>query len=434
MSWNFHRYYSDSTDGLISKLKLADERIATLKRLRKQVRIRTKIVFEEAKQLAKASNPASSFESMKLQVENSRLKHLSPQDQVEVAVLIKDMDPDARKAFLSLTPRFWTQGSFQYDTLNNPYFTPPQEMDIDDGTYLPMTIFEDQPVIGHRLLLLLVDSSLKSLADENEGWEFEAQSKCARLKIPDMNTHIDVPMYAIPEEQFLLKEAALSKSQSNVAMDSAIMGTESLACNRADYSLDEGCVNLAIRDGKQRWIKSDPKIVEDWFNDCCRRIGSHLRDVCRFMKSWRDVQWKDGGGPSSISLMAATVSILDRVPHDKNDLGATMKLLARYLPTEFSNGVESPDHTDEKPLFPPFNEHGERERGIMEKLSELAVILDDAEKCLTKPLALSSINRAFGCRVNKSDLIVSAPSAPAFAGEPSRGSQAARISSTMASG
>ncbi|MGN5222153.1 hypothetical protein [Aeromonas veronii] len=78
MSWNFHRYYSDSTDGLISKLKLADERIATLKRLRKQVRIRTKVVFEEAKQLAKASNPASSFESMKLQVENSRLKHLSP--------------------------------------------------------------------------------------------------------------------------------------------------------------------------------------------------------------------------------------------------------------------------------------------------------------------------------------------------------------------
>ena len=211
MSWNFHRYYSDSTDGLISKLKLADERIATLKRLRKQVRIRTKVVFEEAKQLAKASNPASSFESMKLQVENSRLKHLSPQDQVEVAVLIKDMDPDARKAFLSLTPRFWTQGSFQYDTLNNPYFTPPQEMDIDDGTYLPMTIFEDQPVIGHRLLLLLVDSSLKSLADENEGWEFEAQSKCARLKIPDMNTHIDVQMYAIPEEQFLLKEAAFSK-------------------------------------------------------------------------------------------------------------------------------------------------------------------------------------------------------------------------------
>ena len=405
-----------------------------LKDLRKRVRIRTKAVFEEAKQLAKESNPTLPLESMKQRVENTRLKHLSQHDQIEVALLIKDMAQDARKAFLSLTPRFWTQGSFQYDTLNSPYFTPPQEMDIDDGTYLPMTIFEDQPVIGHRLLILLVDSSLKSLADENEGWEFEAQNKCARLKIPDMNTHIDVPMYAIPEEQFLLKEAALSKSQLNVAMDSAIVGTESLAYNRADYSLDEGCVNLAVRDGEQRWIKSDPKIVEDWFKDCCLRIGPHLRDVCRFMKSWRDVQWKDSGGPSSISLMAATVSILDRIAHDKNDLGTTMRMLASYLPAEFSNGVESPDHTDEKPLFPPHNEHGERERGIMEKLSELEWIMDDAEKCLTKQLALSSINRAFGLRVIKSDLIVSTSSAPAFAGEPSRGSQAACISSTMASG
>ncbi|MCV5925990.1 hypothetical protein OFO11_29305, partial [Escherichia coli] len=41
--------------------------------------------------------------------------------------------------------------------------------DIDDGTYIPMTVFESEPSIGHTLLLLLVDTSLKSLEAENDG-------------------------------------------------------------------------------------------------------------------------------------------------------------------------------------------------------------------------------------------------------------------------
>jgi len=433
MTWNFHRYYNDSTDGLISKLKLEESRVVKLKRLRDLVRSRTKEIFDEAKELVKTSNRTISLESITARVANTRLKYLSQQAQGEAAKLLRDMDDDARKAFLALTPRFWTQGSFQYDTLNNPYAIPPQEMDIDDGTYLPMDIFEDRPIIGHQLLVLLVDSSLKSLVHENSGWQFEAKSTCARIKIPAEHTHIDVPMYAIPKDQFFLKEAALTKSRS-IAMEVMDSISGSRVLNRADYELDEGCVNLALREGEKKWMKSDPKIVEDWFNDSCRRIGPHLRSICRFMKSWRDVQWEKGGGPSSISLMAASVSILDRVAHDKNDLGATMRTLAKYLPDEFSNGVESPDHTDEKPLFPPRSKHGARELEIMARLSELHGILVAAEQCLSKELALDSINRAFGRRVVKSDLIVSDKSAPAFANEPARGAKAATISNTMASG
>lgn len=434
MNWNFHNYYNDSADGLISKLKLKNSQIVALKALRQRVRTRTKEVFEEVKELTRTTNTALPLESFTYRVSNSRLRHLSLQSQIEVAKLLKSMDERSRKELLTLTPRFWTQGSFQYDTLNNPYFTPPQEMDIDDGTYLPMTIFEDRPVIGHRLLILIVDSSLKSLVYENPGWAFEAKRTCARIKIPALNTHIDVPMYAIPADQFLMKEAALVKSRATIInMDSAVI-MEELACNRAPYELDEECVNLALREGEEKWMKSDPKIVEDWFVDSCKRIGPHLRNVCRFMKSWRDAQWTDGNGPSSISLMASTVSILDRIAHDKNDLGATMRTLAKYLPDEFNNGVDSPDHTDEKPLFPPQHEHGEREFNIMKKLSELRDILVEAQGCSTKELALNSINRAFGRRVVKSDLIVSMQSAPAFIHEPGRGTQATSISTTMASG
>lgn len=437
MTWNFHRYYNDSTDGLIAKLKLTESRLATLKRLRSIVRTRTKDVFKEAQELVKTSSTSFSLESITERITHTRLKYLDNQAQAEVALLLKNMDENARNAFLSLTPRFWTQGSFQYDTLNNPYATPPQEMDIDDGTYLPMAIFEDRPIIGHRLLLLLVDSSLKSLVHENPNWEFEAKRTCARIKIPMENTHIDVPMYAIPEDQFLLKEAALSKSQwmmEGAGMEAMDSISSHIGQNRASYRLDEDCVNLALREGDQKWMKSDPKIVEDWFVDSCVRIGPHLRKICRFMKSWRDVQWQEGGGPSSISLMAATVSILDKMPHDKNDLGATMTLLASHLPNEFANGVESPDHTDEKPLFPNRNEHGDHERDVISRLSELHGILVHAQKCSSKELALASINRAFGKRVTRADVIVSEKSAPAFVTEPSRSASAARISTTMASG
>ncbi|WP_329604628.1 CBASS cGAMP synthase [Undibacterium luofuense] len=433
MTYNFHNYYTDRADGLISKLTLTDERTQMLKELRSRVRTRTKEVFEEAKKLAKNKTlVALSMESFKVELATTRLRHLSPMAQEEIALLIKNMDEQTRTAFLELTPRFWTQGSFQYNTLNNPYNTPPQEMDIDDGAYLPMAIFEDKPVIGHRLLLLLVDSSLQSLVAENKGWEFEAKRTCARIRIPAKNTHIDVPMYAIPEDQFLQKQVALA-SFHETAFDSVDARADAWMSNRAAYELDSNSVNLALRDGEQKWCKSDPKIVEDWFNESCGRIGRHLRKTCRFMKSWRDAQW-DSGGPSSISLMAATVNILDRLPHDSGDFGATMLLIATHLPSEFSNGIESPDHTDEKLLFPHFSEHGEREQQIMGKLHELKEILVEAERSATKELALKVINRAFGQRVTKSDLIVNKQSAPAFKNDPSVGDQSKRISATMSSG
>jgi hypothetical protein len=427
--YSFHNYYANNNDGLISKLQLKEDRIKLLKELRKCVRTRTKEVFEEAKKLAKdKSSTTLSIQSLKAEIATTRLRYLSPSAQEEIVLLIASMDQQTRAAFLSLTPRFWTQGSFQYNTLNTPYNTPPQEMDIDDGTYLPMAVFEDKPIIGHRLLLLLVDSSLQSLVAENSGWIFEAKRTCARIKIPAINAHIDVPMYAIPEEEFLKKSMAMEA----LTMDSVI-ASEAIKNNRAAYTLDPSCVNLALREGDQKWLKSDPKIVEDWFNESCSRIGSHLQKICRFMKAWRDAQWITGG-PSSISLMAATVNILDRFTSDSSDLDSTMQLVAKHLPNEFANGIESPDHTDEKLLFPQRSEHGEKEKQIMAKLYELADILADAVQSSTKELALKSINTAFGNRVTLSELIVTKQSAPAFAHEPSTSLHAKRISGTMISG
>ncbi|GGP72247.1 cyclic GMP-AMP synthase [Shewanella algicola] len=432
MAWNFHQYYINRNDGLMGKLVLTDEEKNNLKALRKIIRLRTRDVFEEAKGIAKAvKKSVLTFEIIQEKVSKTKIKHLSESDQREVAKLIHEMDEDARDEFLGLTPRFWTQGSFQYDTLNRP-FQPGQEMDIDDGTYMPMPIFESEPKIGYTLLVLLVDASLKSLVAENSGWKFEAKQTCGRIKIEGEKTHIDVPMYAIPKDEFMKKQVALNSNRSFLES----VGCESNVYDSDDtdsYEVDSENVNLALREGERKWINSDPKIVEDWFNDSCGRIGKHLRKVCRFMKAWRDAQW-DVGGPSSISLMAATVNILDRVSHDSSDLGETMKIVAKNLPGEFARGVESPDDTDEKPLFPPSYKHGRREMDIMSKLERLPEILSSAELADSKSEALQKINMAFGNRVSNSDLIVLAKALPAFAQEPSSASKPEKISSTMVSG
>jgi hypothetical protein len=433
MAWNFHQYYTNRNDGLMGKLVLTDEEKNNLKALRKIIRLRTRDVFEEAKGIAKAvKKSVLTFEIIQEKVSKTKIKHLSDLDQLKVAKLIYEMDDDARDEFLGLTPRFWTQGSFQYDTLNRP-FQSGQEMDIDDGTYMPMPIFESEPKIGHSLLILLVDASLKSLVAENNGWKFEAKQTCGRIKIVAEKTHIDVPMYAIPKDEFMKKQVVL-KATNRSLFESA--GCESYVCDSADidsYEVDSENVNLALREGERKWVNSDPKIVEDWFNDSCERIGKHLRKVCRFMKAWRDAQW-DVGGPSSISLMTATVNILDRVSHDPSDLGETMKIVAKNLPDEFARGIDSPDDTDEKPLFPPSHLHGPREIDILGKLEGLPDILLSAELANSKSEALSKINTAFGSRVTNSDLIVSAKALPAFAQEPSSASKPEKISSTMVSG
>lgn len=430
MSWNFHQYYSNRTDGLMGQLLLPERQSEALKSLRQKVRIRTREIFEEAKNLVKQTDKNITLDSLNHEVSLSSFKHLSKLDQQRFAVLLAGLDVNVKSEFLKLSPRFWTQGSFTYDTLNTPYKTPPQEMDIDDGTYLPMVFFDNKPVIGHRLLTMLVDTSLKSLVAENPGWKFEAKRTCGRIKVPHLHTHIDVPMYAIPEKQFLEKEVAFKMMAANSRLTLDSIDT----VDEKKYELDSECVNLAIRDEDEKWMKSDPKVVDDWFRECCSRIGSHLRKVCRFLKAWRDAQWENGGGPSSISLMAATVTILDSTYHNPTNFGETMMVVAENLSATFRAGVESPDESDERPLFPCWYEHTERESLIIQKMDEFKETLKKAYSASNKQEALFILNSMYGDRVQDSSLIILEQSAPAFAIEPAIATEPFKISSTMKSG
>lgn len=434
MTWNFHNYYINRNTGLIGQLILDDHEKDALKALRQIVRERTRDVFDEAKQLVKSSKQHYSALSFRCEFVSTNFKYLSLDDQKILSELIMDLSEDLKAEFLKLAPRFWTQGSFMYDTLNRPYKTPPQEMDIDDGTYLPMQFFEDKPAIGHQLLLLLVDTSLSSLAAERHGWSFESKETCGRIKIPANNVHIDVPMYAIPYEKFLEKEVLLRKA-ANTQIFAEMYDSVSAADHALYDQIETDCVNLAVRKNDAKWIKSDPKDVHLWFQDACQRTGQHLRKVCRILKAWRDAgDWKESNGPSSISLMAAVVEILDHTSVDHKDFGLLMLTVARKLPNTFHNGVESPDENDDRPLFPPCYEHEAKHKEVISKLEELVSSLESAYAANTKQDALNILNGEYGDRVLDLSLIVSQSAAPAYESSPLKAKEAAIISPSMKSG
>lgn len=433
MTWNFHNYYTNRDTGLIGQLILADHEKDGLKALRQVVRERTRDIFDEAKQLVKSSKQFDSAILFRAEFKDTHFKYLSVDDQRKLSELIIELSPDLKAEFMRINPRFWTQGSFMYDTLNRPY-KPTQEMDIDDGTYLPMQFFEDKPAIGHQLLLLLVDASLKSLAVERYGWSFEAKETCGRIKIPAESVHIDVPMYAIPFEKFIEKEELIRKSAN-----SQIFGEMYDSISAADHALydqiETDCVNLAVRKDDEKWIKSDPKDVHLWFQDACQRTGQHLRKVCRILKAWRDAgDWQESNGPSSISLMAALVDILDLTTVDPKDFGLLMLTIARKLPDTFRNGVESPDENDDRPLFPPYYEHEAKHKEVIQKLEQLVDSLEYAYAAHTKQDALDILNAKYGDRVQDLSLIMSQAAAPAYESTPFKAKEAAIISTSMKSG
>lgn len=433
MTWNFHSYYTNRDTGLIGQLILDDYEKDALKALRQIVRERTRDVFDEAKQLVKSSKQHYSALSFRAEFVGTHFKYLSADDQKTLSELIMDLSDDLKAEFMKLNPRFWTQGSFMYDTLNRPYKST-QEMDIDDGTYLPMQFFEDKPAIGHQLLLLLVDASLKSLAVERYGWSFEAKETCGRIKIPAKSVHIDVPMYAIPYEKFLEKEVLLRKS-ANTQIFGEMYDSVSAADHALYDQIETDCVNLAVRKNDAKWIKSDPKDVHLWFQDACQRTGQHLRKVCRILKAWRDAgDWEKSNGPSSISLMAAVVDIFDRTSIDPKDFGLLMLTVARMLPDTFRNGVDSPDENDDRPLFPPYYEHEDKHKEVIEKLEQLVTSLESAYVAHTKQEALDVLNGEYGDRVQDLSLIVSQTAAPAYESTPLKAKDAAIISTSMKSG
>src|SRR3546814_4233560 len=94
--------------------------------------------------------------------------------------------------------KFMTQGSFAYKTINDPPQSR-QEIDLDDGMYVPVEFLDSgEPALVAKLLFDFVVETLKPLA-LTEGWTgVERKPNCVRVKLWP-GAHLNIPIYRSEE-------------------------------------------------------------------------------------------------------------------------------------------------------------------------------------------------------------------------------------------
>ncbi|PCJ45348.1 MAG: hypothetical protein COA74_15860 [Gammaproteobacteria bacterium] len=312
------------------------------------------------------------------------LKEGFQQLRSNASIKFQEFEDDIR----NLNPKFWTQGSYAYKTMNDPATNPPQQIDLDDGVYFPMALLDGKPLAVKNKLLKLIKLILTELAD-NKGWGVSEKTTCLRLEV-NSRVHIDVPVYAIPEQKYVMLKAAM-ESRNNFADSSSDLEF---------MYLDPDEVHLARWDNDD-WIKSDPKELHEWFISKTKLHGKRfLRRVCRYMKAWRDHQW-DKGGPSSITLMVVVAKVFDdNLMINKKEFASDCEALlaiANELPAIFNTEIKNPIADDEI-IFPRDINQIEVE-AIRQKVAEFSNSINSLCYSQTEQQVVNEFMRIFGSRL-----------------------------------
>lgn len=263
------------------------------------------------------------------------------ESKAEIRTWLKDKLPIALAADdevkAAVVPRFFTQGSWAYKTLNAPAKAS-QQADIDDGAYLPMSFVKEtpRPSIASKVFFRAVEEALKPLIAAR-GWKLDStKPTCVRVVLA-RDAHEDIPLYAIPDSEYVKLTEARSRRQA------ALSGALAKSFSEQDVwdALPTQSVLLAHRD--EDWIRSDPRPVKVWFIKAVDLHGEQLRRVVRYLKSFRDWQW-ESGGPASILLMAAAVQCFE-IRERRDDLA--LLEVVKQLPNVLRGGVFNPvDHAE----------------------------------------------------------------------------------------
>lgn len=299
----------------------------------------------------------------------------------------------------SLKPKFRMQGSFAYRTLNSPAQSPPQEIDLDDGIFVPISYLNENGQ-GHPALIssgyfAAVEALFAPVCDQN-GWELVTDKpSCVRVEISS-DAHIDFALYAIPDEEFrqLVEAEVLAKSMS--AQDSSTLREQIELAEDVYRGLREDQIMLAHR--QEGWKPSDPRKLEDWFREALRRHGEQMRRVCRYLKGWRDHNW-EACRLSSIALMSCVVTVYDEAgekPADNRDdlaLLAVAERLPALLQARIGNPVVEGQYLDEG--WAP----EDRDGFIKEAEALLNWLRDSISGTDSAQRALAILVRAFGDRL-----------------------------------
>ena len=238
------------------------------------------------------------------------------------------------QAEANVTPRFMTQGSFAYNTANEPCHFPPQEVDRDIGIYLPVNHWEENtrsPKHAARTYFRMVEEVMHPLSKE-KGWTLSRKERCVRVLLNHgSSAHIDLPLYAAPLKDFETITETVAKSRTA----SMSMSLDSAFSEQEWDNLDS--IVLACENGE--WSKSDPREVIRWFRQCRTRLGDErLVRVCRYLKAWRDHHWKTGG-PSSILLMVSACQTLENIIDLPSRDDLMLKAVCAELPQQLRGDV-----------------------------------------------------------------------------------------------
>lgn len=231
--------------------------------------------------------------------------------------------------------KFMTQGSFAYKTVNAPAQAAVQEIDLDDGVYVPVEYLDnDRPALTARGMFEFIESALDSLRRERRWIIDTTKNCCVRVKLWP-GAHIDLPVYSIPRDRFEAVNENLVKADVQVAAMSRGMVMDEA------YKLPTDKIMLAHRDGT--WIHSDPQKLHDWVTTCENRNGPIYTRLCRFFKGWRDFTWAKST-LSSVCLMRAIDLALRQLPalpvQNRDD--AMILEVAKQLPDILRGKVGNP--------------------------------------------------------------------------------------------
>lgn len=191
---NFSRVLYDSTEDSLYNASLVPKSVeSALRHARDQAREAIRSFF--------GKGAAEAFEAVRF--------------QKGVAALLNENDVEAASALVK--PKFRTQGSFSYHTHVDPETKPPQEIDIDDGMFLPVSFVakngSSDPQVASDLVFRITEAALLPLCEKN-GWELVTnKASCVRIKLPN-HAHLDIALYAVPDGEFagLMEKAAKSTS------------------------------------------------------------------------------------------------------------------------------------------------------------------------------------------------------------------------------
>lgn len=303
-----------------------------------------------------------------------------------------------------LRPRFRMQGSGVYHTLNDPAHKPPQEVDYDDGVFLPTSFVNGggtvKPLLAAKGYFEVVEAILAPLC-ERKGWKLvSTKPTCVRIRI-DNEAHIDLPLYAIPDQEFV----ELVEASAHTMLVKGVAATDSdiELAGQVYMNLPEDRIMLARRD--KGWIESDPRELEGWFVGAIREHGEVVRRTCRYLKGWRDYQWPKGG-PSSITLMACVVMVFDdlngTLPENRDDLA--LQAVADRLEELFSQSIANPVLPDQN-----LDENWTLEERLDFKshAAELKSMIDGVlNGTFHKQIAFSWLRERFGDRIPDDELLI----------------------------